>query len=91
MQEKGYCESVCAARAPSQRLNQLEKARGPAGFSSAAYIELAIDALDMGLNGIEGDHQFFSDFQVSKPCAQQTQNTLLLLGKRLEQRADSVV
>ena len=65
MQEKGVLRSVRAAGAPSQRLNQLEKSRGPAGFTSAAYIELAIDALDMGLNRVEGDHQFFSDLQVS--------------------------
>src|SRR5215218_6742601 len=77
--------SRTVARRSSRPSDQTQRARAHDGVPSAADVELAVDALDVGLDRVDSHEQLAGDLGVRKQRGQQPQHGPLALGERLQQ------
>lgn len=59
-------------------LEEVEDADDFAGLDAVGDVEFAIDALDLGFDGIDGDDQGASDLRIRVASGEQLKDTVLL-------------
>src|ERR1051325_10305742 len=73
-----------AARS-SRPSDQTQRAGADDGVTPTADIELAVDALDVGLDRVDAHEQLARDLRVRQQRRQQPQHRALALGERLQE------
>lgn len=66
--------------------HEAQSARGLARLLPAVHAQFIVDALDLSLDGIDGNDQFVSNFGIGEAGGKQAQDTPLLRAERLDQR-----